>query len=285
MSNSRRRIIGLALGVLLFGSSLAVSVAQLRRADHRGWAGVAFVPLPPKSKGKPPNMPFGFSWGQVFLAFPDGPADRAGVRSRDTIAAISGIPTSDWDGLERLDAEPRRGDVVTYHILRNGRAVDIPVRLESAVRSSLFVPSLVVGFLVASVFLFIGSLIFLRRPDDRRVVVFYAMTVIAAIYSSGYTIYGATNESQRGITGQETVGSVPQIAFFTAAVLLFAPLLLHLALIFPKPRAIVIRLPQIFRWMYGPPFILAAGVGYGFAIAVVHKQRVFCWTLVGVAAA
>jgi len=284
MSIAQRRFIGIAIGVLIFAGALGVSINQMRRADRRGWTGIAFMPMPSEN-ASPRQMPFGFRWGDVILAFPDGPADRAGIQSRDTIVAVDGVPLRDLTGLSRLDDKLHRGDVVTYRIVRNGRQLAIPVRIASPVRSPLFVPSLVIGFLVAAVFLLIGSIVFLRRPDDRRVVIFYAMTVIAAVYMSTYSVLGATNEGQRGITGQQTIASIPQIVVTSAAVLLFAPLLLHLALIFPKPRAIVVRFPEVFGWLYGPPFMIAAGLAWGLCVAIAQPNLKIEVPLIAIGAA
>jgi len=280
MSLERRRVIGLVIGLLLFGISLALEIVQLRSSDGRGWTGVAYIPRAPHTKKGPPKTFFGFQFGQVVMAAPDGPADLAGLHAGDSIIAVNGVPTDNWDALEKLDGRLKSGDLVTYHVSRGGRVLDVPVRLESPVRSPLFIPSLVIALFVALVFFGIGFVIFLRRPDDRRVVVFYAMTIVAAIYMPALAVYNATNPGQRGISGQQTASSLPQLMVFLVAVMLFAPLLLHLALVFPRPRAIVARFPQIFRWIYGPPLILAATLVWGFQIAITVKQPAIHWTLI-----
>ena len=290
MTPSTRRLAGLLLGSLLFVASLFVSGTQFRNADHRGWAGVSFFPQIPKEKQSrktPKKAPFGIKFGEVFMLIPGAPAERAGMKAGDTVLRVNNVSTADWEAIEELDKRVKRGDAVVYHVRRKGKELDVPVRFASPVRSWLYIPSLTIGLLVSLIFIAIGSAIFWRRSDDRRVRVFYAMTVAASVYLSASAVMQASNPSMRGITSQVAMAMLPQLFVFLAAVVLFAPLLLHLALVFPKPRPILTRRPEILRWVYGPEIILGITFTWAFVTETQYPHtRAFSGLLVaGVIAA
>src|SRR5947208_1651045 len=65
----------------------------------------------------------------------------------------------------------------------------------------------------------------------------------------------------RGMASQQIAGMLPQVGVYLVTLFLFAPLLLHLALVFPKPRPIVVDRPELLRWIYGPPALSLAAIG------------------------
>ena len=77
--------------------------------------------------------------GGVFVrgVYPDGPADRAGVRAGETVVAIAGARISDGFDLQRQLARLRGGDVVAVRLRRqDGR--ERTVRLTLANRADLY---------------------------------------------------------------------------------------------------------------------------------------------------
>ena len=48
--------------------------------------------------------------------------------------------------------------------------------------------------------------------------------------------------------------------FFGVLGLMFLPMVLHLALIFPRDRPVLRSSPQVFRWVYGIPAALVIGL-------------------------
>jgi serine phosphatase RsbU (regulator of sigma subunit) len=284
MSESSRRLTGVAIAVVLVAGTLGMAVWRLRVAHHRGWAGFVALPQKRSATAKPqPTLPFGWRPGAVIVVHPSGPADRAGIAVGDDLEAVNGVSTRDHDAIDRLDNDVHRGDVVVYRIRRNGVQRDVPVRFESVVLSRFFLPMLIVSFFVAAVFFAIGLFIFWRDPVDRRAVLFFAMSVVATIYLISSAAAVTENGGSRAAASPQTAGMFPQIAIYTVTVFLFAPLLLHLALVFPKPRPIVVDRPEVLRWIYGPPALSLAAIGAavlaGWA-ATMHAR----WAMYAVAA-
>jgi len=249
------------IAIVLVAGTLGLAVWRLRVAHHRGWAG--FVALPQRSSQKKPEpqLPFGWKPGAVISVTPGSPAERAGIVMGDELLAVNGVSTRDRAAIDRLDDHIRRGDVVVYRIRRAGVVRDLPLRFESAVFSRFFLPMLAVSFLVAMVFLAIGVFIFWRNPVDGRAVILFAMCVVAALYFISSAAAVTESAGSRGATSQATVGMLPQLVVYTITVFLFTPLLLHLALRFPKPRPILVDRPEVLRWIYGPPVLSIVSIG------------------------
>jgi len=287
MAPSSRRLTGVLIAVALVAGMLGLGLWRLRVAHHRGWAGFQFFPQKPAASKKPmPALPFGWHLGGVYFIMPGGPADLAGITKADDVEAVNGVSTHDWDGLEKLDDNVRRGDVVVYRLRRGGATRDVAIRFESPVLSPVFFPTIIASFLVAIVFFVIGSFIFWRGPTDRRAGVFFAMCVVATVFFISYATFGTEN-GPRGLAAQPTLWILPQAIIFIVTLLLSAPLLLHLALIFPRPRPIVVDRPEILRWVYGPPAVTLVGLGI-ISLAVweeIHHLRLVTYPIVGAMAA
>ncbi|HYU23749.1 MAG TPA: SpoIIE family protein phosphatase [Thermoanaerobaculia bacterium] len=260
MSPSSRRLTGILIAVVLIAGTLGMAAWRLRVAHHRGWVG--FVALPQKrSATKPePPLPFGMRLGGVFIVTPGGPADRAGITTDDDIDAVNGVSTRDRNAVERIGVNARSGDVVVYRVRRHGVTRNVPVRFESHVITARFMTMLIVSLVVALVFFAIGLFIFWRDPVDRRAVLFFVMAVVATIYFISSAASYTESQGSRGVGSQQTIGMLPQVGIYVVALFLFAPLLLHLALVFPKPRPIVVNRPEILRWIYGPPAVALAAI-------------------------
>jgi phosphoserine phosphatase RsbU/P len=256
MSPSSRRLTGIAIAVVLIGGTLGLAVWRLRIVHDRGWAGFVAMPLQSAQKKPAPKLPFGLRLGAVMAVNPGSPAQRAGIVVGDDLLAVNGVSTRNRNAIDDLDKRIGRGDVVVYRIRHNGVERNVPIRFESPVLSPVFLSMLIVSLLVAIVFAAIGLFIFWRDPVDRRAVVFFAMCIVAAAYFLSSA--AAATESaagSRGAAAQGTFGMVPQTVVYVVTVFLFTPLLLHLALLFPKPRPILIDRPEVLRWIYGPPVL------------------------------
>jgi serine phosphatase RsbU (regulator of sigma subunit) len=285
MSPSSRRWTGIIIASLLVAGTLALAVWRMSVAHRRGWAGFQFLPRQRADSKKPmPELPFGWHYGGVMFVFPGSPAERAGITSGDDVEAVNGVAAGDRKGLQRLDETIRRGDVVVYRLRRGGVTRDVAVRFESPTLSHVFLPASIASFLVAIVFFVIGSFIFWRGPTDRRAIVFFAMCMVGTVFFVSSATYQTENASFRGLTAQPTAGMWPQAIIFFATLLLSAPLLLHLALIFPKPRPIVVDRPEILRWVYGPPAV-AFGTLAVLTLAAIAAARNLLWLTIAVMAA
>jgi len=266
MTPSSRRWTGVLIAIAVVAGTLGLAAWRLRVAHHRGWAGFSVIPERAADAGPAPPLPFGWHPGVVVMLNPGGPADRAGIAVGDDVDAVNDIPANDVRAMERLDERTRRGDVVVYRVRRGGVMHDVPVRFESPLLAPAFLPTLIVSVAAALVFVAIGCFIFWRDPVDRRAVIFFAMTVAEAsffISSAAAVVEGGAGGGARGIIVQPAIGMWPQVFLNTVMLFLFAPLLLHLALLFPKPRPIVIDRPEVLRWIYGPPALTLAALLIG----------------------
>src|SRR5207237_2924001 len=122
---------------------------------------------------------------------------------------------------------------------------------------------------------------------DARATVFYAMTLVAALTFAGTSLIQVDSANMRGITVAQSLGDVWRLVILGAASLFFAPLLLHLALIFPKERPIIQRRRGIFFWIYGYPTLLLCYGGLFLALvsALSSQQEIVAKVVVGVMAA
>src|ERR1051326_461866 len=279
MSPSSRRKLGALIAAVVFVAVGGAVAWRLTVADREGWTGMNYMPREKKA-GPDALSPFGWKQGSVIVVYPASPADRAGIQPRDQVESMNGVPITDWPALAQLDRKLKSGDHLVVRIVHDNVARDVPLVLESELRSPLIRLNGASSILVGLVYLAIGTLIFWRRPDDRRVTVFFAVTLIAYTAFIGTPLMQTTN--MHGIAPPQNLSAIPQVAFVFAAVLLFAPTLLHLALVFPKPRPILARRPEIFRWIYAPPLLLLPALSWMlvFTITLASKKHNAFWQFV-----
>ena len=242
-----RVLTAVALTLLLAGGAVLYTIVRLQYWDRAGITGIAYFPTTGPQSKKPT---FGFKPGMIFLVYPSSAAERAGVLTRDEIISISNIPPKDTESLRALDARLKTGDVIVYRLSRGGRVLDIPVPLASPLANPMFVLTLAVRSVVALAFVIIGLVVFMRRSDQQRVNVFYAMVMVGALSLLMAPVLTLDGTSLRGtLTGQSFV---PSLALFLVG-FAFLPIALHLALVFPRERPIIRSSPRILRWIYGMP--------------------------------
>jgi len=260
VSNSRRTI-GILIAIAVLAGVVGYGAWRVNVMAHSGWAGFSYIP----SLG--PTGPSGgtaaIQPGAVFMLYPGAPADRAGIERGDVVLAINGISARDFDRLSLLANGMRSGDLLRYRLSRAGRPRDIALRLESPLRSPVFAASFLTSIAVAVTFLLIGTFVFWRRPADARAVVFFAMTVVAAVTFVNTSLLQVDSSQMRGISANQSSRDIWRFVSVGASGLFFAPLLLHLALVFPKRRPVLERRPKVLRWVYAYP---TAFVVYGLVL-------------------
>jgi len=145
-----------------------------------------------------------------------------------------------------------------YHIKAERNEADYVLLVNSPLNISHILFSLVVGIVVALVFLLLGFVVYIKKADDKRTIVFSLMAISAAAYFilDAVTLIDAKNAlgifSESGVTlGGAAIESFVLIVEFLP--ILF---LLHLALIFPRERPMIRIRPEIVRWMYWFPLLL-----------------------------
>ncbi|HEU4520985.1 MAG TPA: PDZ domain-containing protein, partial [Thermoanaerobaculia bacterium] len=248
MISPRRRVwLAVGLTVLVIGGTIGVTALRIQRWNHLGWAGLAYL-----QSDLPEEGVWGMKPGGIILTYPGGPAGRAGIRQGDTIRTIGGIGIKDVPALRQLDARVRSGDTVTYRVSRGGVESEHIVRFASPLASSSMALTGIVNGIVALAFVVIGLLVFTRSPGDRRAVVFYAMTVAGAMSLLVAVIMALDGSNARGIVTEPNMNLLV-LAVAAAMTFAFIPLTLHLSLVFPKDRPVLVNRPYILGWVYGVP--------------------------------
>jgi len=236
------------------GAGFGYTISRIYTWHHRGWAGVFFYPDAPQDQKKVPKR-FQAIPGEVVLTYGGSGAEKR-LLPRDRILAVNGIAIKDLTHLRALDEKLTAGDAVTYTILRNGKTVELTIPLLSPLRSRFIVVRTLAAFLVAGVFIAVALVVAIRRPDDRRVRVFFAFALVSALAVLGPAATLYESSGGRGILPSVGVHSFSPILFFIATIA-YAPLILHFALIFPRERPIVERRPNLIRWIYAGALLSA----------------------------
>jgi serine phosphatase RsbU (regulator of sigma subunit) len=281
MTPRRRLVSAVVMTALAFAVMLAFIGFRLHHWSEIGWAGVNYFPVVKTKPGKPKvrvsttpssRMPFIMEPGRVIVAFPGGPAARAGMDGNDAIQAINGFSLLDAKQLEQLDRKVRVGDVVTYHVRRGKVERDVPVRFVSPVTLPRMLISMIISVVLALSFAFIGLIVFVRKPDDRRAIVFYVMSIVGALSFLAGVAISFDGSNLRGIV------STPNASLFVVMVYLivtfaFGVLTLHLSLIFPRDRPVVTARPYVIRWIYVVPLVAGIIIVAGTTLPLMVESR------------
>ena len=253
----------IATAIVLIAVGL-YSSRRLMHWDEVGLTGLAFSPVMPEGKQAPLKM---LAPGRVLTVFPSAPAEGA-IRGGDVLISINGVSIEDNKALAANDKRLKTGDVVTYRVRRGERVFDVRTKLETPHRIPLFFWAIVVNAIVGIAYLAIALLVLSKQPDDRRVLVFFAMMAVGATYLFVTPALSLDTSNIRGLAGDTTGQNVVPLLVMLASFIPFLPLTLHLALIFPRERPIVLSSPHIFRWVYGIPAAFVTAILFLGGIAV-----------------
>lgn len=260
MSPRKRLLIALTLMLAVVGGALGFAISRINHWHSRGWTGVMFAPdmVQPVKRGRPVKTPaMGTAPGEVIIWYGDSPASRV-IHSGDRVMSVNGIPRLEVKALRALRGRLRRGDVVTYRLERDGQMRDVRLALVSPFSSHYLLLRTAIAVLVALTFLAIAILVLLRQPTDPRALVFYAFATVSAMCILGTVGVSITQFGSGSIVPTFGV-SIESTIVFAAILITYPPLLLHLALVFPKRRPILDGRPYVLRWIYAGA-VLAAGV-------------------------
>jgi serine phosphatase RsbU (regulator of sigma subunit) len=227
--------------------------------QHEGWAGFYYAPaLEQGFKGKTVF----FKPGTVSSVFSGGPAEAAGLVAGDTILSVNGIPTSDWEQLVKLDDQLRIHDEITYDVQhKNGLRETVRVRLTSPLRSRHIQITTISSLAVALAFCFLGTLVYRRKPEDERALIFYLLSITSTVLFVVKPLAYVDEFPSRGARSlaQMTPHQVILYLVLTIVGYLVQVLVVHLALVFPKRRRILEENPQSLRWLYVTPLLIFVG--------------------------
>lgn len=166
----------------------------------------------------------------VAQVFPSGEA--AGLAPGDRVLAINGRPYSTFDELffgNLRNEEP--GSTNTYTVQRDGRTLEIGVPTGRVGVGAVLARSGPL-FLVGTIYILIGALVFLMKPKAHESWLFFRMT---SIFGTGMAL-----SSPADLISPAWLYDLR----FLVNVLLPAAII-HLALYFPKPRAFALRWPAL----------------------------------------
>jgi serine phosphatase RsbU (regulator of sigma subunit) len=284
MAGNRRRNAVLAVTYSLLVVSGCFVAARFVAWQHEGWAGFWYGPaFGPEFKGKTVL----FKPGAVLAVFSGGPAEAAGLTVGDVLLTVNGISTSKWEELAKLDDQLKVNDEVTYQIKRrDGSPATVQVRLASPLKSRQIAVSTLTSLVVALAFCVLGTLVYWRKPEDTRALIFYFLSFAATlifvfsplVYVDEFPARGARSLAQ--MTGHQI------ILYVAGAILGFAAqvLIVHLALIFPRKRPVLESSPHVLRWLYLAPLLQFVGFPTFFLLSLpgrrLHAALMFLWLLV-----
>jgi serine phosphatase RsbU (regulator of sigma subunit) len=255
----RITLLVLTLGLVVVGGSYVTW--ECRTWSALGWTGLEYSyeiqlrSLP--EVGKRPSV------GVIRRVHPWSPAQAAAIYAGERLHAINGIPIDDTGHLTVLSDKLRIGDVIRLALSTpDGKHVrDVSLRVGSPFTPG-WVSTMAAKLGVALVFLVLGAVAGWQRVDDRRARLFFLLSLLFCGTLITWALPSMGMTSQRGLqpawTNLAPADWVPAVLLLAMAAL-SGPLLLHFALIFPRPRPIVDRHPTIIAWIYAPVLFALAG--------------------------
>jgi serine phosphatase RsbU (regulator of sigma subunit) len=248
----------LALTYALLLIAAAWVAARFVAWQHEGWAGFYYAPaMPAGFKGRAVLFKPG-SVSSVFF----GPAQTEGLVAGDVVLTVNGISTSDWDQLAKLDDQLRIHDEIAYQVQhKNGLRETVRVRLTSPLRSRQIQVSTITSLAVALAFCFLGTLVYRRKPEDERALIFYLLSITATILFVVRPLAYVDVLPSRGARSLAQMTGHQIIVYLVLTILayLVQVLVVHLALVFPQRRRILEKNPQVLRWLYLTPLVAFVG--------------------------
>jgi sigma-B regulation protein RsbU (phosphoserine phosphatase) len=249
-----------AVQLVVFGTLTLWTIQQWRDA---GWTGLAYnASLSPDAERAARAAPFPSRSQQIIAVAPRSPAAGADLTGEERVLSVNGIAVDDVARLRELSQTLRAGDPVTYTLRDDRGEREITLPLESPFKSPFVITSMVITLAVGLIWLAISLLVFWSRPQARTANVFFLLASTGASLYFVWALGELRWPDLRGIV-PTTMAAGPWIfiGVITVLSILFGNFLLHLALVFPKPRPVVERWPRIFVWLHTLPFLVFVGVG------------------------
>lgn len=264
----RRGLVG-AVALLVLAAAVTVGWWVVVRGGD-GWAGITFhgpVQGEEVREAYPLMDAFTGREGEVRTVYAGSPAQRAGLEAGDRLLTLSGVEVDDLEGLEDLSTRLGRGDAVEYTWVRDGEETSATVRLRHPLSIPLFAIGLASSLLVGLGFLVVSLLVLRAKPSSRPAWVFYLLCLVGALLFFAMGVVELEMTGSRGILPVEAQGLrvMALMAVYIPLGVVVANLLLHLILLFPRPRPLVERRPEVITWLHTASFLplLAVVTAFG----------------------
>ena len=250
--------------LLLVGAAVGFGL-WIDHWQRQGWTGIAYFGTGVEPEHAPLMPPaFRAPSGHVQSIYPGSPAARAGLVPGDRLLTVAGVPAEDGEGVARATAGLARGDRVVFEVAGDDGAA--PRRVPLVLAPPLASPSLRLG-LVSSLFvglayLLIATLVALRRPSERAARVLFLLGLVSALFFACWALADVEMRGRQGVLPFEQ--QIATLFLFCAGFVTLSVatgnLLLHLALVFPRPRPIVERRPALLAWVHTLSFLPAVAL-------------------------
>ena len=278
---TRRHSIVFVLGLIPLLLSVGFSASAVVSLRDTPWTGMQITQSAPPESGAMGvfgAIP-GLRGGAVTLVYGGSPADLAGVRVGDRIREIDGVPVTDIEDLRELSRSVVIGDTLVLRIDREGKSFEVALNLDSPLRATGYVFSLVSSFVVTLVFGLTGLIVYHKKRTDRRALLFYLVAMlVGSVFLSGAGLT-ATMLSGVGINDPTALGPwmMVYLALFSIIGSLLFPMLLHFSLVFPRDRPVLLRHPEILKWIYGLPLTQLIAVPFIYLTRTVNDVLSLSW--------
>ena len=260
-----------AVQVVVFGSLI---VWRVLGWNENGWAGMAYNIDTEVEREEPSLAIFvGGDSRQVEMVVPGGPADDSGIEVGDRVVSVNGVVVADDEGLRDLAGRSLAGDELEYRFERNGTTRDALITLEAPYGNPLIIAGTATSVFVGAVFVLISMLVYWSRPRSGVALVFFLMCVFGA---AEYLAWAAVELDLPSLRGIAPATIEPLVLLGLGVVGIFAVALvntlLHLSLLFPRPRPVVGSWPQVLVWIHTFPFLPVLVVVSMTAVAFASKS-------------
>jgi serine phosphatase RsbU (regulator of sigma subunit) len=253
MSPRTRLLILFVVTIAVLGAGFGYTAGRIKKWHELGWTGIAYYPAVPEARARDPKAPRPprpmdpeQMAGKVIMTY--GKSEKI-LEPRDRILSIEGVPIRDVTRLRALNETVHKGQSLTYRVQRGNRIVDVEIPLDSPLHSGYVVLRTLMALVVALIYIAVGIVVVVRKPEDTRVVVFYGFALVSSMAVLGKAATVFETAGGRGIEASLGFGNAGLLLFLVFT-LLYAPLILHFTLIFPHDRPIVRRNPKLVRWIY-----------------------------------
>lgn len=193
---------------------------------------------------------------------------RAGLRYPDKIVAVNGRSVASMKDLDAIVQETGPGQPVTYSVRRNGHVIDVTVPTMQFSWADLVI-TFGIPFLSGLLYLFLGVVVFLLKPDTRVSWVFLIMSACLGLYSiTAFDI-------------QSTHAGF--IRLYLLVLTLLPAVLVHLSLIFPERLGLLDRHPfvQVAPYLASVILIIPMQALYPRPAFMIPYRIAFAYLIVG----